>query len=188
MMKEKNVKNTSKFLSLILRHSPETIGLNLDTNGWAAVDELLLKMANHKHILSMEELFEIVETNDKKRFIFSEDRLKIRANQGHSIAIDLDLRSQIPPEKLYHGTVQKYLANIKIEGLKKMSRQHVHLSKDVETATKVGSRRGEAIILTIDTKSMHENGLIFFQSENGVWLTDHVPAQYIDFNIYKSHG
>jgi putative RNA 2'-phosphotransferase len=187
-MKEKDIKNSSKFLSLILRHSPETIGLNLDTNGWAMVDELLLKMAKQKHVLSKEALIEIVETNDKKRFVFSEDGSKIRANQGHSIDIDLNLTSQIPPEILYHGTVSKYLDSIKLEGLKKMNRQHVHLSKDLETAIKVGSRRGEAIILTIDTSTMLNNGLIFYLSDNGVWLTDHVPAQYIDFNGRQYNG
>lgn len=180
-MNEKQIKSTSKFLSLILRHSPEKIGLQLDENGWADVAVLLSKAAQHHQQISIELLNEVVATNDKKRFVFNDDGTKIRANQGHSISIDLQLHVQIPPETLYHGTVAKFIEQIKVEGLQKMSRQHVHLSRDKETATIVGSRRGSAIILRVDAASMQGDGFEFYLSENGVWLTDHVPPQYINF-------
>jgi putative RNA 2'-phosphotransferase len=180
-MNEKQKKTVSKFLSLILRHSPETIGLSLDSNGWANVEELLSKSAIHNTPFTKEELKEIVVTNDKQRFIFNEDHTQIRANQGHSIQVELNLQGQTPPDFLYHGTVEKFLSLIQSEGLKKMSRQHVHLSKDKGTAEKVGNRRGEAIILVISSGIMHKEGFVFYLSENGVWLTDNVPTQYINF-------
>lgn len=180
-MTEKQLKITSKFLSLTLRHNPEKIGLQLDENGWADIATLLSKAAQHHHQISMELLKEIVVTNDKKRFVFSEDGTKIRANQGHSISVDLQLHAQMPPETLYHGTVAKSIAQIKVEGLQKMSRQHVHLSRDKATATIVGSRRGSAIILSVNAAAMQRDGFEFYLSENGVWLTDHVPPQYINF-------
>ena len=180
-MNEKQLKSTSKFLSLILRHSPEKIGLQLDENGWADVAALLSKAAQHHHQISMELLKEVVATNDKKRVVFNEDGTKIRANQGHSISVELQLQAEVPPEMLYHGTVSKFIAQIKVQGLQKMSRQHVHLSRDKETATIVGSRRGSAIILSVDAASMQGNGFKFYLSQNGVWLTDHVPPQYINF-------
>ena len=180
-MNEREKKIISKFLSLILRHRPETIGLCLDRNGWADIKELLQKSAVHNQSFSMEELKEIVASNDKQRFIINEDATKIRANQGHSIEVELNLASQIPPEYLYHGTVAKFLPAIKTEGLKKMSRRHVHLSKDIETAQRVGNRRGEALILRIRSLAMQKNGFIFYLSENEVWLTDKVPYQYIEF-------
>ena len=175
-----NNRNTqiSKYLSLILRHQPESISLKLDTNGWANISELLQK-SNLK--FSFDELEEVVATNEKKRFSFDETKSKIRANQGHSISIDLALLPQNPPNILYHGTVAMFIQDIKQEGLKKMSRQHVHLSKDIETAKKVGNRRGKAIILSIKAEEMVKNGFQFFCSDNGVWLTDHVPAQFIEF-------
>jgi putative RNA 2'-phosphotransferase len=177
----KDLKNTSKFLSLVLRHQPETIGLTMDPAGWVSVDELLEKMRMHGQKLSFEELEEVVETNDKKRFAFSDDLSKIRASQGHSIEVDLEYVPTVPPEFLYHGTVDKFIALIKAEGLKKMSRTHVHLSKDLETATKVGSRRGKPVILTVRTGDMHRAGMEFFLSANNVWLCDAVPAEYIEF-------
>ena len=180
-MNENQKKSISKFLSLVLRHQPQTIGLTIDENGWAEVEELIAKCAKHNHIFSKEELQEIVVTNDKKRFSFNEDETKIRANQGHSIAIDLALNIAEPPEVLYHGTVEKFLQNIKQEGLLKMSRQHVHLSKDKETAIKVGSRRGSPVILVVNSFKMHKDGYSFLISDNGVWLTDHVPVKYIEF-------
>jgi putative RNA 2'-phosphotransferase len=176
-MNEKHKKTVSKFLSLILRHSPETIGLQLDQNGWADVDELMSKSSVH---FTSEELEEVVETNDKQRFAFNADHTKIRASQGHSIDIDLALQPQQPPEFLFHGTVAKFLEAIKKDGLQKMSRQHLHLSHDRQTAEKVGSRRGIPVILNISSGQMHRDGILFFLSDNGVWLTDHVPAQYID--------
>lgn len=168
-----------KFLSLVLRHNPETIGIKLDENGWASVDELLqgLKKANRK--ISMETLEEIVETNDKKRYSFNEDKTKIRANQGHSIDVDLNLKEQTPPRVLYHGTAEASFENIKKFGLVKQNRNHVHLSLDVETATKVGKRHGKPIILEINAEAMDKDGYKFYLSENGVWLTDNVPIKYI---------
>ncbi len=179
-MNEKQQKTISKFLSLILRHSPETIQLELDENGWADVQELLTKAARHGQRFSPEELETVVANDNKQRFAFDETHTRIRANQGHSITVDLGLQPQTPPTYLYHGTVGKFLDNIQKEGLQKMSRQHLHLSVDKATAEKVGSRRGRPVILTIKSGQMHQDGLLFFLSENGVWLTDHVPARYID--------
>lgn len=178
---EKNLKHLSKFLSLILRHKPETIGLQLNENGWANVQELISKINQHNTGLDVELLNHIVETNDKKRFAFNEDKTMIRASQGHSVQVELNLKEMQPPEFLHHGTVQQYIAAIQKEGLKKMSRRHVHLSKDKETATKVGSRRGKPVILTINAAAMQTDGYTFFLSDNGVWLTDQVPVQYIQF-------
>jgi len=180
-MNDKQKINISKFLSLILRHSPETIDLQLDENGWAEVEELLSKSALHRQPFTKEELEAIVADNDKQRFSFNDDHSKIRANQGHSVNIQLDLAPQEPPAVLYHGTVQKFLPNIQQEGLQKMSRQHVHLSEDKETAKKVGSRRGVPVILNVRSGQMQEDGMLFYLSENGVWLTDSVPVKYIDF-------
>ncbi len=181
-MNEQQKKRISKFLSLILRHQPETISLKLDENGWANVDELKDKCSRHKVVFTLEELDEVVETNDKKRFIFNEDKTKIRANQGHSIDIDLALKPQQPPEFLYHGTAQTNIDSILEKGIEKRNRQHVHLSQDKETATKVGMRHGQPVILTIRTGKMFEDGNIFFLSENKVWLTDFVAAKYISNN------
>ncbi len=176
---EKNLKHLSKFLSLILRHKPDTIGLQLNENGWANIQELISKINQHNTVLDTELLNHIVETNDKKRFAFNEDKTMIRASQGHSVEVELNLKEMQPPQFLYHGTVQAFMEAIQKEGLKKMSRQHVHLSNNQETATKVGSRRGKPVILIINAAAMHADGYAFFLSDNGVWLTDHVPAQYI---------
>lgn len=180
-MNERDKNKISKFLSLILRHNPGTIGLHLDEQGWADVGELLSKAAVHQHPFSINELKEVVLTNDKQRFSFNEDGSKIRASQGHSISVELNLEPVIPPGILYHGTVARFLESIKASGLKKKDRQHVHLSKDKVTAVTVGERRGEAILLSINSDRMHNDGFLFFLSENGVWLTDHVPVEYIDF-------
>jgi len=178
---EQSNHTTSKFLSLILRHKPETIGLQLDENGWANVDELISKINANGKELDFESLENIVLMNDKQRFSFNEDLSMIRANQGHSIEVDLALEPALPPEKLYHGTVAKFLEAIKENGLQKMSRQHVHLSHYIYTAQKVGSRRGKPVILTILANEMKEEGFPFFLSENGVWLCDHVPSKFILF-------
>ena len=180
-MNEKDIKRISKFLSLILRHNPDKIKLSLDENGWADVEELIKK--SYKNVrFSMEDLEHVVATNNKKRFSFNEDNTKIRANQGHSIkTIDLKLTPVAPPAFLYHGTVPKFMETIKEKGLLKMSRQHVHLSKDLETAVNVGSRRGKPVILSVRTGEMHKKGFDFFCSENGVWLTDTIPTEFIDF-------
>lgn len=180
-MNEKDRNKISKFLSLILRHKPETIGLNLDENGWADVEELLGKSTTSGHSFSREELDEVVALNDKQRFAFNDTRTRIRASQGHSIEVELELKPAPPPEFLYHGTVDRFLESIRAQGLRKMNRNHVHLSADWETATKVGSRRGEAIVLTIRSGEMSRDGMTFFISENGVWLTDEVPVKYITF-------
>ena len=177
----KQIKHISKLMSLILRHKPETINVELDQNGWLAVDDLIAGI-NRKGIkLDFDKLVEVVETNDKKRFIFNDDQTRIRANQGHSISIDLELKPIVPPTELFHGTVEKFLDVIEAEGLKKMSRQHVHLSEELQTAIKVGQRRGKPIILKVQSGKMHEEGHQFFKSENGVWLTDSVPSSYIEF-------
>lgn len=180
-MNDQDIKRISKFLSLILRHKPEKIGLQLDANGWANVEELLSKSRKNNRRFTLVELEEIIEKNDKKRFTFNEGHTMIRANQGHSLkTIDLQLEAIVPPAFLYHGTVPKFLDSIRIKGLQKMNRQHVHLSKDRATATIVGNRRGKATILKIRTEDMHRAGFSFYCSKNGVWLTDNVPSGFID--------
>ncbi|MFN1218350.1 RNA 2'-phosphotransferase [Chryseobacterium kwangjuense] len=179
-MNEIENKRISKFLSLILRHQPETIQLKLDENGWADVSELITKSAKGRMHFNFEDLEEVVETNNKKRFAFNEDKTRIRASQGHSIDIDLDLKAAQPPDFLYHGTAEANISSILENGIEKRTRQHVHLSADKETATKVGMRHGKPVILTIRTKAMHEAGIAFYLSANGVWLTDFVDPQYIN--------
>ncbi|WP_265131956.1 RNA 2'-phosphotransferase [Chryseobacterium oranimense] len=178
-MNEIENKRISKFLSLILRHQPETIQLKLDENGWADVSELIAKAAKGRMHFSFEDLEEVVETNNKKRFAFNEDKTMIRASQGHSIDIDLALKAVQPPDFLYHGTADSNISSILEKGIEKRNRQHVHLSADKETATKVGMRHGKPVILTIRTKEMFDNGIPFYLSANGVWLTDFVDAKYI---------
>lgn len=178
-MNEIENKRISKFLSLILRHQPETIQLKLDENGWAEVDELITKSAKGRMHFSFEDLKEVVETNNKKRFAFNEDQTKIRASQGHSIDIDLAINTVQPPDFLYHGTAEANISSILEKGIEKRSRQHVHLSADKETATKVGMRHGKPIILTIRTGDMHHDGILFYLSANNVWLTDFVETKYI---------
>lgn len=179
LLTEQEKKRISKLLSLVLRHSPETIGIELDENGWANVQELIGKCEKYRYHFSMDDLVEIVETNDKKRFSFNEKRSMIRANQGHSVNIDLALTPVEPPEYLYHGTATRFVESINEKGIVKQSRQHVHLSKDKETALKVGSRHGKPIVLTIMAEQMYKDGILFYQSANGVWLTDYVDVKYI---------
>ena len=164
----------SKRLSYILRHKPESIGIKLDRFGYANVEELLEKLKMNK-----EELEKIVATDNKNRYSFNEDKTKIRANQGHSIKVDLELEEIKPPNVLYHGTVKKFLDSIKEKGLLPQQRQYVHLSEDLNTAIDVGKRRGKPIILEIDSYKMYEEGIKFYKSENGVWLTDKVDIKYI---------
>lgn len=180
-MNEKDKIKISKFLSLILRHSPGTIGLQLDDHGWTDVQALLSKSASNGRRFSREELEEVVETNDKQRFSFNEDKTKIRASQGHSVEVELQLEQKVPPDFLYHGTVEIFLQSIKSQGLQKMYRHHVHLSQDRTTAEKVGGRRGTAVILTVRSREMSEAGFVFYLSANGVWLTEEIPASYINF-------
>lgn len=159
-MNETEKKRIGKFISLILRHNPQKIGLVLNANGWANVDELINKSARHGVKFTREELDEIVSTNDKQRYAFNTDSSLIRANQGHSIAVDLEIKPTTPPPFLYHGTPEKFVAIIKQEGLKPMSRQYVHLSADKETATKVGQRRGKPYIFTILSQQMDKDEII----------------------------
>lgn len=180
-MNEQQKRKISTFMSLVLRHKPQEIGLELDENGWTTVSDFLTKMNAKGNTLDFASLEEIVATNDKKRFAFNDDKTKIRASQGHSVTIDLALNEIVPPETLFHGTVEIFLPEIKSKGLLRMSRQHVHLSKDKETAIKVGSRRGNPVILIVNSAEMQKDGYKFYQSENGVWLTDNVPAKYIQF-------
>lgn len=179
-MNQKTVKQ-SKFLSLILRHEPNKIGLTLNEAGWASVSELLTQLATHGRGMSMKELEHVVTVDDKQRFSFNTDKTRIRANQGHSLqTLDLGLQAVEPPEILYHGTAERFLASILQRGLEKRSRQHVHLSADTETAHKVGIRHGKPIILKVAARQMQRDGLIFYHSANGVWLTDHVPTAYVE--------
>lgn len=180
-MNDQQIIRISKFLSLVLRHEPESIGLELDENGWTGVLSLISKVGRKFPGFNMATLEEVVAKNNKQRFAFNEDKTRIRANQGHSVKVDLDYDPVEPPEFLYHGTVGRYIRDIQKTGLQKMSRHHVHLSKDLETAVVVGTRRGSAVILTVRAGDMHRDGLKLYVTPNGVWLADSVPPQYIDF-------
>jgi len=171
----------SKFLSLVLRHKPEAIGLTLNGNGWAEVEELLRLANRGTRRLTRPLLERVVADNDKRRFAFSDDGLRIRASQGHSVAIDLSLPPTRPPELLYHGTASRSVESIRAGGLHAASRRHVHLSLDVATATAVGRRHGTPAVLVVRSGAMADAGHAFFVSANGVWLTERVPAEYIDF-------
>ncbi len=169
----------SKFLSLILRHKPEKIGLELDKNGWVST-ELLLKNLNKSGFkLDLSKLKQIVFDNDKQRFAFNDDYSKIRANQGHSLRVELNYEPVKPPKNLYHGTATRFLDSIYENGIQKQKRHHVHLSLNIETAKNVGSRYGKTVVLIIDAEQMHQDGFEFFESENGIWLVDKVPSKYI---------
>ena len=176
-----DIKRISKLMSLILRHQPQVIGAELENNGWLSVDTLIDGIRKKGIRVDNEILDEVVETNNKKRFAYNEDKSKIRANQGHSLKVDVELKTATPPETLYHGTVFRFLDAIREKGLIPMSRQHVHLSKDISTAQNVGSRRGTPIILKVNALEMHQKGYTFYLSENGVWLTDKVPSEFIIF-------
>jgi putative RNA 2'-phosphotransferase len=173
-------KQLSKLLSFILRHHPEHIGLQLDQQGWASVEDLLARLNASGTVIDMITLEEIVATNSKKRFAFNEDKTQIRASQGHSIGIDLQLQPAEPPAILYHGTAEINLESILAQGLKKQSRQHVHLSDNLQTAKTVGSRHGKPVVLLISAKQMAEEGHLFYVSDNGVWLTEEVPGRFIE--------
>ena len=173
-----SLKDTSKFLSLLLRHKPQLVGLELDEHGWADVDDLIRRV-NRKRPLDRTTLELIVAQDDKQRYSFSADGKLIRANQGHSIPVDVELAELEPPQILYHGTGEKFCPSIIAKGLLKMSRLYVHLSSDVDTATKVGRRHGVPKIFIVDSGKMFADGYKFFRSINGVWLTEHVPARYL---------
>lgn len=178
-MRDDVLNGLSKFLSFVLRHRPESIGLKLDANGWANIDELIGKARAHGKLLSREQIERITATNSKKRFAISEDQMRIRANQGHSVEVDLAYEPAVPPAVLFHGTPQSSVEAIRKGGLSKMQRHHVHLSADIETARVVGTRRGRAVVLRVSAGEMHAAGHTFFVSANGVWLTEHVPPQFI---------
>lgn len=175
----RNLVRLSKFLALILRHQPQKVGLTLDENGWADIDELIRCCDQHGTKFTKDILNQIVSSDDKQRYKISDDGTKIRANQGHSVQVDLQLQPTTPPALLYHGTAERFINSIMQQGLKPQSRQYVHLSTDIETATKVGSRHGKVAILEVDSARMQADGNLFYISENGVWLTDHVPSTYL---------
>ena len=180
-MTGKETIRTSKFLSLILRHDPERVGLKLGEAGWVGVEELLCAVNRSGVPLTLDDLKNIVATSDKKRFAFSEDGLRIRANQGHSVEVDLKYPQQTPPELLYHGTATRFLDAIRQHGLQKMQRHDVHLSAETKVTLQVGGRQGKPVLLTIRAGDMHRAGFVFRCSANGVWLVDHVPPQFIEF-------
>jgi putative RNA 2'-phosphotransferase len=177
---DRSLVSLSKFVSLVLRHEPQRIGLTLDAEGWASVDELLAAAAAHSTPLTREKLGQIVADNGKQRFAFSDDGQRIRARQGHSVDVDLGLAPQVPPDILFHGTATRFLDSIRATGLEARSRQHVHLSSDEATAWQVGQRHGKPIVLKVRAGQMHAAGQPFFPSENHVWLTPHVPPEFLD--------
>jgi len=179
IQQSKNDVELGRFISLVLRHTPSAAGIQLDENGWAEVNELLAGANRARKWIDMETLERIVRENNKQRYSFNEDHTKIRANQGHSIQVDVELKAQIPPDTLYHGTATRFLDSIRQQGLTKQNRQHVHLSADATTATNVGSRHGKPVVLSVNAAAMVADGYTFYLSENGVWLCDAVPWEYI---------
>ena len=174
-----SLKETSKYISLILRHKPDVIGITLDEHGWANVDELIAGVSK-THPLNMSTLEQIVAEDEKQRYSFNEDKTLIRANQGHSIPVDVELEEKEPPEILFHGTGEKYVDSITKEGLISKSRLYVHLSANEETALKVGQRHGKPFIFKVKSGEMHRDGFKFYCSVNGVWLTKSVPVKYLE--------
>jgi len=173
-MNEKDTIRISKRLARHLRHAPAEIGIRLTADGWTDVEPLITALG-----ISREQLEHVVTTNDKRRYAFDDSGTQIRASQGHSVPVELDLPAATPPDTLYHGTVARFLDAIMAEGLRPMSRHDVHLSPDVPTAVRVGSRRGQPVVLQVDAGRMHADGHVFRLSANGVWLTEHVPATYL---------
>lgn len=178
-MDEKRLIKISKYLSKHLRHQPERLGLILETGGWVKTEDLLNACAKSNFPISLADLKEVVGKNDKQRFAFDETGEKIRASQGHSVDVDLELKSENPPAKLFHGTAERNIPVIREHGLLKMARHHVHLSVDMETAQRVGARHGKPVIFEIDTKAMLADRFEFFVSANGVWLVENVPAKFL---------
>jgi putative RNA 2'-phosphotransferase len=176
---EQQLKHISKLMSFVLRHQPGSIGLQLNENGWANLQELIKKINDSGTAVTIDIIRAVVDTNDKKRFAFNEDKTMIRASQGHSINVELNLKPLPPPDTLYHGTAERFLTAILKEGLTKQQRQHVHLSQLQQTAKAVGSRHGKPVLLTINAKAMVAAGFLFYLSDNGVWLVDSVPLEYI---------
>jgi putative RNA 2'-phosphotransferase len=179
MITDKENKHISKLLSLILRHKPETINIKLDEQGWASVQELINQLNKNNYPVTFEMLEYVVKSNNKSRFSFNEDKTKIRANQGHSVDVALGYGAKEPPEVLYHGTADRFLDSIMKTGLQKKERHHVHLSADRQTPIAVGQRYGKPVVLRILARDMFAAGYNFYQTDNNVWLTDHVPVAYI---------
>jgi putative RNA 2'-phosphotransferase len=177
-MQKRQIK-ISKFLSLVLRHRPHKIGLTLDEAGWVPVADLLQACNGHGFALSLAELEAVVAQNDKSRFAFSADGSLIRANQGHSIDVNLGYTPLEPPDYLFHGTAERFLAAIQAQGLVKGQRHHVHLSTNEATARQVGQRHGRPVILKVHSRAMHRDGYLFYLAENGVWLTEAAPPEYL---------
>ncbi len=180
-MNPKHLKRISKTMSLALRHRPEVLELQLDAQGWCDVDQLITALQKRESNFDRQLLEQVVAENDKKRFAFSEDGQRIRANQGHSISIELGYQSQKPPTELFHGTATRFLNSIRRQGLMKGQRHHVHLSADKNTAQQVGARHGVIALLRVRSGQMYKDGYVFYQSDNGVWLSEHIPIQYIIF-------
>lgn len=175
-----NITKVSKYISLILRHKPEEAGISLDKNGWAKIDELIKGVSRKYKDFNMDILEEIVATDEKHRYSFNEDHTLIRANQGHSVKVDVELEQRKPPEFLYHGTGEKYRDSIDNIGLIPKSRLHVHLSDNMLTAVEVGGRHGDPVVYRVHAKEMYKNGFAFYLSKNGVWLTERVPVWAIE--------
>lgn len=178
-MEPHQLKPISKSLSYVLRHRPDSVGLELDTGGWTTVETLLHAFKKAGKNLSVEILKEVVTQNDKQRFEFSDDGLRIRARQGHSVEVELGYEPAIPPSVLYHGTATRNLDSILAQGLLKGRRHHVHLSTNKETMIQVAMRHGKPVLLVVQSAQMHAAGHEFFVTGNNVWLTDHVPSQFI---------
>lgn len=169
----------SRFISLVLRHKPEEAGIQLDAHGWADVNELISGINNTGRDIDFNTLEEIVKTDSKQRYSFNDNKTLIRANQGHSYPVDVELVEKQPPDYLYHGTARRFVPMILADGIKSMSRLYVHMSKDLDTAKKVGSRHGDPVVLVVNSGMMHNDGVKFYLSQNGVWLTEYVDSKYI---------
>jgi putative RNA 2'-phosphotransferase len=179
------MEHLNKFLSLILRHKPGVIGVELDAQGWVSVDDVVSGMKKAGKNVEISDILSIVASDGKTRYSLKNNNTMIRANQGHSIPVDLELVAVTPPDALYHGTTIKFIDIIKSEGLKRMQRHHVHLSGDIKTALAVGSRRGEPVLIYINSRAMKNDGIEFYKSENGVWLTDFVDPKYFSDILTK---
>ena len=180
-----NLTNLSRYMSLILRHKPEVIGITLDEHGWASVNDLICGIEKNNPGFNMDILEQIVRTDSKQRYSFNDDKSLIRANQGHSVNVDVELKEKEPPEYLYHGTGEKYVKSINQDGLIHKSRLYVHLSKDIKTAENVGKRHGKEVVYRINSGQMYRDGYKFYLSENGIWLTKEVPIKYLEMMQMK---
>lgn len=186
MEQHKNDIKLGRFLCLVLRHHPEAAGIILDKHGWADAESLLRGVCATGRQIDRETLERIVREDNKQRYSFSDDHTRIRANQGHSIQVDVELRKIQPPQYLYHGTATRFLSTIQTEGIKRMNRQYVHLSPDYQTAIAVGRRYGVPVVLRVEAGAMAQSGTTFFLSENGVWLCEYVPPGY--FHVVEGNS